>query len=117
MGALQCAEVSTVGEEPHVGQVLKLRDVPYQLPFGSDGKQPERVLRQRFLSAHLNYAMVAGLLPAPIQKAARLIAGQHRGVQAAGSENKMALKLFQTTAKAGDVEQALDVAKDCFTNV
>merc|ERR1711870_150283 len=31
-GALQCAEISKSGDEPRVGQNLKLRDIPYHLP-------------------------------------------------------------------------------------
>merc|ERR1712226_520363 len=70
-GALQCVEVAKPGDEPRFGQTLKLRDVQYHLPLGSDTEQQERVLRQRFLSAQIRFAMDEGLLPAPTQKIAR----------------------------------------------
>merc|ERR1712194_362664 len=110
----QCAEVAKPGDEPRVGQTLKLRDVPYHLPLGADAEQQERVLRQRFLSAQLNFAIGEGLLPAPTQKAARLNSSQRRGAQGVGSEGPMAMKLFRNMAKSGDLELALDIASVYF---
>jgi len=105
-GALHCAELTKTGRPTQ-----KLQPVRYCLPLGVETQAAERVLRQNFLSEHLRFALEAHILPTPARHIANKVARQRRE---RGGEGRLVSKLFDSLAKAGDVEQALEVARHFF---
>lgn len=104
-GVLHCVDLTFSATEPSIGPVQRLRSVRFHLPLSLDMEGPERLLRQRLLSAHLAVALEAGLLPATARRAASDSASkQSRSVEA------QVVKLFESSTKRGGLREALDIA-------
>lgn len=108
-GSLYWVEASKDTREPRVGAVQRLQALRYRLPLGSEAEGAERLLRLRFTSAHMSFALDSGLIPTAVRNLARDAVGQR-----ARTDSKEVLKLFESAAKAGELEQALDIATNYF---
>eukprot|EP00927_Polykrikos_kofoidii_P077462 TRINITY_DN74401_c0_g1_i1.p1 TRINITY_DN74401_c0_g1~~TRINITY_DN74401_c0_g1_i1.p1 ORF type:complete len:898 (+),score=100.06 TRINITY_DN74401_c0_g1_i1:107-2800(+) len=104
-GVLYCAEIPGGKLEPPVSSVQRLRGIRFRLPIGTALDGSERILRQRLFSGHSAFALEAGLLSPAAQRSARDAVGR----QGRGTEQQQVLKLFESFAKAGLLQQAVDV--------
>jgi len=109
--SLFCAQAAKTSGEPRPGAVQRLQAVRFRLPFSAEAEAPERLLCKRLSGAHLSFALEAGLLPSPARNSARDAVGQR-----ARTDNHQVLKLFESTAKMGNLEEALDVASSYFSS-
>lgn len=105
------AQASKSSGEPRPGAVQRLQAVRFRLPFSADVEPAERFLRQRLSGAHLSFALEAGLLPTPARNSARDAVGQRLR-----ADSHQVLKLFESTAKLGNLEEALDIASNYFSS-
>lgn len=111
-GTLHCVEVAKDGGQPKAGMLHRTRGVRYSLPLsGEVATTPERVLRQSFLSNHMQFALDTGIIPTPVRSAHSKAIADRR---ARRSDGRYVLKFFEGLAKAGEMERAVDVAAHYF---